>query len=517
MKPVSTKNYTNEKSMAKVQARRLETYAEEATKALEAYAEELAPVLQEYNKTSSDKTMALFQTRNSTRKIQDRRAHQDMVEGLAVMIAKKLGLNVGVTRLMAKNHDIGHTIFGHGGEWWLSDIKEKYDLGIYTHSSIGPKELIYRHQIYDEMIERIEAYNPEITYKEARRIRRSLWVIFDGINSHNGELSETEFIPQKEKSELDFEEEILKSHTTKGYDRIMMPATIEGCLIRICDKMAYTPYDMLDGLYEGILERIDEDYGPILQELGITAEEIELANLTGKYEKIARKLQVIFAKSVIENSSNSAIRMEPKVANLMHRLRDLNNKKIVNFQLLNEDRQIYPEVIDKLVNHYADVIEENMEVKELRFANRHYGKIHEMMQKYKGTTDEEFVIYIMGTGPEIYDFNEEMIDEVATAKQEAGVSSKISHERKLALEFGAEYISTMGDIEFINLLKAKDLITESQAQSLTRGYKQIGKEELQRESYVQEQWANIQKAQAEATAQMGKTAPEDVGEEDDAR
>ena len=58
MKPVSTKNYTNEKSMAKVQARRLETYAEEATKALEAYAEELAPVLQEYNKTSSDKPMA---------------------------------------------------------------------------------------------------------------------------------------------------------------------------------------------------------------------------------------------------------------------------------------------------------------------------------------------------------------------------------------------------------------------------------------------------------------------------
>lgn len=461
--------------------------------------------------------MALFQTRNSTRKIQDRRSHQDMVEGLAVVIAKKLGLNVGVTRLMAKNHDIGHTIFGHGGEWWLSDVKEKYDLGIYTHSSIGPKELIYRHQIYDEMIERIEAYNPQITYKEAKRIRSSLWVIFDGINSHNGELSETEYIPEKEKSELDFEREILKSHTTKGYDRKMMPATIEGCLIRLCDKMAYTPYDMLDGIYEGIIDKIDDDYAMILQELGITEEEIEIANLTGKYEKVARRLQVIFAQSVIENSSKSAIRMDPKVANLMHRLRDENNRKIVNLQLLNEDQEIYPKAIDTLVNYYADLIEENMEVEDLRFASRHYGKIYEMMQKYKGTTDENFVRYIMGTGPEIYDFNEEMIEAVAIAKEEAGVPSKISHERKLALEFGAEYISTMTDVEFINLLRAKELITEEQAQSLTRGYKQIGKEELQRESYVQEQWANIQKAQAEATAQMGKTVPEDVGEDDDAR
>ena len=70
--------------------------------------------------------------------------------------------------------------------------------------------------------------------------------MFDGINSHNGELSEAEFIPDKEKCELDFEDELFKCHTQKGYDRKMIPATIEGCLIRICDKMAYTPYDMLD-------------------------------------------------------------------------------------------------------------------------------------------------------------------------------------------------------------------------------------------------------------------------------
>ena len=120
---VSNKNYKNQKSLAKVQARRLETYAEELAKVLEQYSEEIAPVIAEYNKTSTEKTMALRLIRNSSRQIQNRRNHQDMVEGLAVMIAKELGLNVGVARLIAKNHDVGHTFFGHGGEWWLSNIK----------------------------------------------------------------------------------------------------------------------------------------------------------------------------------------------------------------------------------------------------------------------------------------------------------------------------------------------------------------------------------------------------------
>lgn len=517
MKPVSTQNYTNEKSRAKVQARRLETYAEEATKALETYTEELAPVLQEYNKTSSEKTMALRQIRNSSRKIQNRRAHQDMVEGIAVMIAKKLGLNVGVARLIVRNHDVGHTFFGHGGEWWLSNIKEKYDLGVYTHNSLGPKELIYRHGIYDEIIERIQSYNPNITFKELKRIRNSLWVIFDGINSHNGELSETEFIPDTEKSELDFEDEIRKCHTQKGYDRKMMPATIEGCLIRMCDKIAYTPYDMIDGLYEGIIDKLDGDYIEILTSLGITEEEIEIANLTGKYEKIARRLQVIFAQSVIENSSKSAIKMDPEVSRLMHRLRDVNNREIINLEVLGEDEETYPVAIENLMNHFADLIQENMPVEDLRFVFRHYGTIQRMMEKYKGTPDEDFVKYILGTGPEIYDFNEEMIDEIETAKAAAGTPSEIPHERKIALEFGAEYLSTLSDIEFINLLVAQGQITEEQLKSLSRTYKSIGRAGLLEEQHMQEQWKEIQKAQAEATAQMGKTAPEDVGEDDDAR
>lgn len=110
----------------------------------------------------------------------------------------------------------------------------------------GPKELIYRNGIYDEIIGRISAFNPEITDKELKRIRNSLWVVFDGISSHNGELSDSEIKPNLEKTNSDFEEEILRSHIEKGFDRKIMPATIEGSLIRMCDKIAYIPFDMID-------------------------------------------------------------------------------------------------------------------------------------------------------------------------------------------------------------------------------------------------------------------------------
>jgi len=193
------KNYTNDKSLVTVQAKRLDNHSDELTKIIDQYSEEIGPVLEEYNKTSSRKTMMLMQNRVSSVRTQNRRIHQDMVEGIAVECAKKLGLNVGLTRLIARNHDIGHTFSGHCGENWISDVKARYGLGVFTHNSVGPKELIYRHRIYDEIMERIQFYNPTIGAGTLDRLRKGLWLIFDGMNSHNGELSELEFRPNYRK------------------------------------------------------------------------------------------------------------------------------------------------------------------------------------------------------------------------------------------------------------------------------------------------------------------------------
>ena len=89
-----TKDYTNKDSLAKVQTKRIDNYSEKLVRVLEIYEAEIGPVIGAYNKNSSEKTMGVRQARNSSRRIQDRRSHQDMVEGLAVECATRLGLNV---------------------------------------------------------------------------------------------------------------------------------------------------------------------------------------------------------------------------------------------------------------------------------------------------------------------------------------------------------------------------------------------------------------------------------------
>ena len=80
---------------------------------------------------------------------------------------------------------------------------------------------------------------------------------------------------------------------------------------------------------------------------------------------------------------------------------------------------------------------------------------------------------------------------------------------KIALEYGAKYLSTLNDIEFFNLLRQTGLITEMQAKSLTRTYREIGGEGLRREVYESPEWVKIAKEQAVETAKIGQAPGED--------
>ncbi len=129
------KDYKNKKSLSKIQSKRIENYSDVIKEVLENYAEEIGDAVLRYNKTSAGKTMALRLVRTSTQNTQNRKTHQEMVEGLAVEAAKRLGLNVETVRIMARNHDIGHTFFGHGGEWWLTDIEQELGIGCTVHNA----------------------------------------------------------------------------------------------------------------------------------------------------------------------------------------------------------------------------------------------------------------------------------------------------------------------------------------------------------------------------------------------
>ena len=464
-------NYTNTSSLAAVQTARVENYAdeiEEALDILEEYAEEIQPSILSYNKSSVSKTMALILFRNSSQRAQNRKTHQEMVEGLVKIAAKELGLHVKVASIMARNHDIGHMFLGHDGERWITQVKSKMGLGVYTHNATGPKELIYRHDIYDAIIDEISSFHPEKSEAELNRIKRSLWIIIDGINSHNGEKTESSISPNTKKTEKGLEEEILRCHTEPGFDRTISPATPEGCLVAMCDIIAYTPFDMVDSLYEGLLPTIEGEHEKILLEFGITPEEIATANARKYYDKIARKVQITLLKSLIQNSSKGKIALDPKMADLMYRYRKANQDLIFGEKNKRESSGIYPNAIEKLMIYYANMIEKEIGLNNLRklSTNRFYAK--SLMTSLGKGVDEEFIRFITGTNEKIYDFNVRMLSEVGKTSE---YGKDISFERKMALEFAAEYLSTLNDHQFLKIAKNKRIISEADSISIREEYR----------------------------------------------
>ena len=64
----------------------------------------------------------------------------------------------------------------------------------------------------------------------------------------------------------------------------------------------------------------------------------------------------------------------------------------------------------------------------------------------------------------------------------------LKRDERIAMEFGAKYISTLNDVEFMQLLQDTQIIDEQQEKSLTRKYKDI---DLKKEVHVQENWKKI--------------------------
>ncbi len=382
------------------------------------YANEIDMVLTKYNKKSCDETMMVKGPRKSCGETTNRKIHTEDLEKTVAQIAKGLGLNIDVVKIMGKHHDIGHTFLGHSGEWWISNVLEDYGLGCFCHNTLGASELIYTHKIYDEIIEKIKVHNPKVTPKELAKIRGSLWLIMDAINGHNGEMPDKIFIPKSTKTEEEFEEEMVKCYTTPKYDRKVKPATPEGNLMRLGDKISYAPLDMIDGLQEGmirdennqIVDVLDEDYIRILTKIGIAKEEIDMANTKKDYVQLIERIREIFINDVIKNSTKRKIQMSDEMMIRMGELIDLNNIKAVKKVVLTEDKQTYPPAIRRLMNEFKNIIIENGLLPRLPKANSDM-KLNKDLEQYKSTPYEGFVNYICRTTPEEYAFIEKIVEE----------------------------------------------------------------------------------------------------------
>src|SRR5699024_1412321 len=110
----------------------------------------------------------------------------------------------------------------------------------------------------------------------------------------------------------------------------------------LTDKVSYAPYDMIDGLREGFISELDDEYIEVLTQIGISKQEIYEANETKKYDDITKKIQKIWIKDIVQNSDLTNIQMSEEQDLLLKQLISINNKKIVNYVVLQEDNDTYP-------------------------------------------------------------------------------------------------------------------------------------------------------------------------------
>jgi dGTPase len=133
-----------------------------------------------------------------------RLTHTLEVAQIARTLARALRLNEDLAEAIALGHDLGHTPFGHAGEYVLDEILKNYG----SH---------YRH---NEQSLRVV----EILENDGKGLNLT-WEVLDGIAHH----------PQKGP----------------------WPQTLEGCLVRWSDHFAYIRHDTEDALRAGILKKGD--------------------------------------------------------------------------------------------------------------------------------------------------------------------------------------------------------------------------------------------------------------------
>ncbi len=174
-----------------------------------------------------DKTQVVYLVENDH--VTHRGLHVQLVSNFARGIAEILRLNLDLVEAISLGHDVGHPPFGHEGEGYLSAITHKYGLGYFAHSEQSCR-----------LFSDIEPLNLGLA-------------VYDGFLCHDGGFSGTRLIPQYGKTwSQHFEERKAKKAQP---DINIMPGSLEGCLVKLCDTVSYLGRDIEDAIQLGILRR----------------------------------------------------------------------------------------------------------------------------------------------------------------------------------------------------------------------------------------------------------------------
>lgn len=160
--------------------------------------------------------------------------HVQLVSRVARGIGRLLGLNCDLIEAIALGHDLGHTPFGHAGERFLSRCYHERTDRYFNHNvhSVRVLDQLYRRNVSLQTLDGVLCHNGEFAQQELKRGYVGTFEALDALVE-----------------ECTADEQVIST---------LRPSTLEGCVVRVADMIAYVGKDRQDAMDMGALASLDE-------------------------------------------------------------------------------------------------------------------------------------------------------------------------------------------------------------------------------------------------------------------
>ncbi len=280
-----------------------------------------------------DKTQVFCLVKNDH--ITHRVLHVQLVSRIARTIGRFLHLNEDLIEAIALGHDIGHPPFGHDGEHFLSKICQQHGLPPFQHNVQSVRFL-------DRLEKKGQGWN--LTAQT-----------LDGILCHDGEVHSTGLRPETGLSFESFDKKMAAKEADPSFASI--PGTLEGCVVRLADTIAYIGRDIEDAITLGIILR--EDIPRACTEI------LGQSNGTIVYTLVTDLISNSQVPPPHEKTDNAEIRFSDHCSEALRQLKAFNYQNIYLAPETKKNFTRIGECYQQLFDYYLTQLKKGLEPKKL--------------------------------------------------------------------------------------------------------------------------------------------------------
>jgi dGTPase len=282
--------------------------------------------------------------------------HVQLVSKIGRTIGRALSLNEDLIEAGALGHDIGHVPFGHLGEFFLDELSVRYDEGHFMHNVQSVRNLM-------------------ALENNGKGLNLTVQTL-DAMLCHNGEFVESNYKPRK-KTKEEFLQEYQDCYKDNKYNKNLVPMTLEGCVVRISDIVAYLGRDIEDAVRLGVFDK---------KELPKSIRDI----LGDSNRSI---INTIIMDIINESLGKDSICMSDNIYKAIKDLKKFNYEHIYNVSMTTGERQYVKRMFDELFVYYMKVLHSDNKKTSI-----FKSFINKMTDDYKANTSDarKVIDYISG-------------------------------------------------------------------------------------------------------------------------